>query len=249
MNGVAAAAPDRARRRPSEEIEKKGVVPFLDPLPRFEISQPGNVLRIFERGGRFRRRSASPNPFEDPGRPRGRAEHPRPGHREPHRPGLRQPAEDAPARPDAQLPRHQRPSRRLPLQRLHRLPRHLRQRPLAGPLRPLRRRSATAALSRNPDPTIPKDEPGHPIEHKFTAGDPDQPVHRLPRPPRHQRHEQLPRLHVVGRGDRRRADVPAASRSTRPPRNSSRSHDVQPRRGRRPRASGPTRRSSTASPS
>ena len=36
-------------------------------------------------------------------------------------------------------------------------------------------------------PTRPsrKDEPGHPIEHQFTNGDPDQPVHRLPHPPRH----------------------------------------------------------------
>src|SRR5207248_2191993 len=29
----------------------KGVLPFLDPLERWEISQPGNVLRVFERGG------------------------------------------------------------------------------------------------------------------------------------------------------------------------------------------------------
>ena len=36
-----------------EEIDKKGVVPYLEPLPRFESSQPGNVLRIFEPGGRF----------------------------------------------------------------------------------------------------------------------------------------------------------------------------------------------------
>jgi len=36
---------------PSEyEQQLKGVLPFLDPLPRFEVSQPGNVLRIFERG-------------------------------------------------------------------------------------------------------------------------------------------------------------------------------------------------------
>ena len=31
---------------------------------------------------------------------------------------------------------------------------------------PVRRRSATAGCSCNPDPTIPKDEPGHPIEHR-----------------------------------------------------------------------------------
>jgi hypothetical protein len=36
------------------EMKHRGVIPFLDPLPRFEISQPGNVLRIFERGGEFR---------------------------------------------------------------------------------------------------------------------------------------------------------------------------------------------------
>ena len=42
------------------EIKVKGVVPFLDPLPHFEASQPGNVLRIFERGGGSPPRSASP---------------------------------------------------------------------------------------------------------------------------------------------------------------------------------------------
>jgi hypothetical protein len=35
-----------------DETQKKGVLPFLDPLPRWEISQMGNILRTFERGGR-----------------------------------------------------------------------------------------------------------------------------------------------------------------------------------------------------
>jgi hypothetical protein len=35
-----------------EEMRDKGVLPYLEPLERWEISQPGNVLRIFERGGR-----------------------------------------------------------------------------------------------------------------------------------------------------------------------------------------------------
>ena len=30
------------------------------------MSQPGNVLRIFERGGRFARKSASPNVRKNP---------------------------------------------------------------------------------------------------------------------------------------------------------------------------------------
>jgi hypothetical protein len=55
-----------------EEIQKKGVLPFLDPLPRFENSQPGNILRIFERGGRFRLEIGIPEREEDPGKPRTR---------------------------------------------------------------------------------------------------------------------------------------------------------------------------------
>jgi hypothetical protein len=53
----------------AEEIEKKGVLPYLDPLQRWEISQPGNVLRVFERGGRKRPEVGNPDPDEDPGKP------------------------------------------------------------------------------------------------------------------------------------------------------------------------------------
>src|SRR5437868_6480069 len=35
-----------------EETKQKGILPYIDPLQRWEISQPGNVLRVFERGGR-----------------------------------------------------------------------------------------------------------------------------------------------------------------------------------------------------
>ena len=35
-----------------EEVRAKGIIPELDPLYRWETSQPGNVLRVFERGGR-----------------------------------------------------------------------------------------------------------------------------------------------------------------------------------------------------
>ena len=52
------------------EMRYKGVVPYLDPLPRYEVSQPGNVLRIFERGRRDPQEVGLPNPFEDPGKPR-----------------------------------------------------------------------------------------------------------------------------------------------------------------------------------
>jgi len=52
-----------------EETRAKGVLPFLDPLPRWEITQPGNVLRAFERGGRKRAEVGNPPRDEDPGRP------------------------------------------------------------------------------------------------------------------------------------------------------------------------------------
>ena len=53
----------------AEETRTKGVVPELTPLERWEISQPGNVLRVFERGGSRKSEIGNPNPEEDPGRP------------------------------------------------------------------------------------------------------------------------------------------------------------------------------------
>jgi hypothetical protein len=55
---------------PSQDLTRtKGVLPHLDPLARWEVSQPGNILRVFERGGGERSELGSPNPEEDPGRP------------------------------------------------------------------------------------------------------------------------------------------------------------------------------------
>jgi len=65
-------APQRLRTWPpptTEETKQKGVMPYLDPLERWEISQPGNVLRVFERGGRKKGEVGNPNRDEDPGRP------------------------------------------------------------------------------------------------------------------------------------------------------------------------------------
>lgn len=48
------SAPQTVRTIPqpsAEEMRTKGVLPEITPLERWEISQPGNVLRVFERGG------------------------------------------------------------------------------------------------------------------------------------------------------------------------------------------------------
>ncbi len=55
-----------------EEIRKKGMLPFLEPLIPYQVSQPGNILRIFERGGRFRAETGIPERLEEAGRPRER---------------------------------------------------------------------------------------------------------------------------------------------------------------------------------
>jgi hypothetical protein len=52
-----------------EETRTKGVLPELDPLYRWEISQPGNVLRVFERGGEKKSELGNPNREEAPGKP------------------------------------------------------------------------------------------------------------------------------------------------------------------------------------
>ncbi|MFO0871174.1 MAG: hypothetical protein U0935_19800 [Pirellulales bacterium] len=58
--------------RIGRDMNSRGIVPFLDPLPRFEVSQPGNLLRVFEPGGRFRPEVGIPERLEEPGRPRAR---------------------------------------------------------------------------------------------------------------------------------------------------------------------------------
>jgi hypothetical protein len=55
-----------------EETRKKGILPYLMPLPRWEIMQPGNVLRVFERGGEEKGLPSdigSPSTFELGGKP------------------------------------------------------------------------------------------------------------------------------------------------------------------------------------
>jgi hypothetical protein len=52
-----------------EMTQKHGILPFIDPLPRFALSQPGNILRIFERGGEKQNQLGIPNTAEPPGRP------------------------------------------------------------------------------------------------------------------------------------------------------------------------------------
>ena len=52
-----------------EDTRDRGILPFLDPLPRFNLSNPGNILRIFEKGGRKQLQLGLPSLEEPPGKP------------------------------------------------------------------------------------------------------------------------------------------------------------------------------------
>jgi len=52
-----------------EETRTKGILPYLEPIQRWEVSQPGNVLRSFERGGEKKPEIGIPSLEEEPGKP------------------------------------------------------------------------------------------------------------------------------------------------------------------------------------
>ena len=51
------------------DTQLRGILPFLEPLPRFNLSNPGNILRIFEKGGRPQLSLGQPAREEPPGHP------------------------------------------------------------------------------------------------------------------------------------------------------------------------------------
>lgn len=170
MNGV----PQRLQTIPppsDHEIKTKGVLPYLDPLPRFEISQPGNILRIFERGGRFRPEIGIPEREEESGRPRARLS----------TRGLGTENRTDPVFVSLQRTRlldpttnflgtndHPGDYRSSGCSSCHVVYANDRSPIHSGPYA----KYGNRGLSFNPDPMIPRNEPGHPIAHKFTRAVP-----------------------------------------------------------------------------
>jgi len=155
-----------------EEILLKGVVPFLDPLPRFEITQPGNILRIFERGGKIRPEVGIPDRREEPGRPilsrlsnRGLGTENR---TDPVFVGLQKTRLLDPTLNLLGTNDHPGDYRSSGCTACHMIYANDRSRYTAGPYA----YAGNRGYSRSPDPCIPKNEPGHPIEHRFTRAIP-----------------------------------------------------------------------------
>ncbi|MGC4006705.1 MAG: hypothetical protein QM811_27705 [Pirellulales bacterium] len=172
MNGVSQRMQTVPPPTPAE-MEFKGVVPFLDPLPRFEISQPGNVLRIFERGGRFRPETGIPERLEESGRPRTRLSNRGLGTENRTDPvfiGLTKTRLFDPTLNFMGTNDHPGDFRSSGCTACHVIYANDRSPIHSGPYAVHGNRGMASATSPIADPTIPKNEPGHPIEHRFAKG-------------------------------------------------------------------------------
>ncbi|MCI0460249.1 MAG: hypothetical protein L0Z62_25130 [Gemmataceae bacterium] len=153
------------------EMAKKGVLPYLDPLPRFEQSQPGNILRIFERGGRFRAEIGIPEREEESGRPRARLSVRGLGtenRTDPTMVGVQRTRLFDPTTNFLGTNDHPGDYRSSGCTSCHVIYGNDRSPVHSGPYA----KYGHLGTSFNPDPTIPKDERGHPITHRFTTAIP-----------------------------------------------------------------------------
>jgi len=56
----------------ARDTQVHGILPFIEALPRFNLSNPGNILRVFEKGGEKQLQLGLPTSDEPNGRPRNR---------------------------------------------------------------------------------------------------------------------------------------------------------------------------------
>ena len=157
------------------DIDYKGILPYLDPLPRFEVSQPANILRIFERGGRFRPEIGIPERTEEPGRPRERLSNRGLGtenRTDPVMVGLQKTRLLDPTLNFLGTNDHAGDYRSSGCSACHVIYANDRSEMASGPFAKYGHRGLAASEKDDwvqyIDPTIPKDEPGHPIQHMFT---------------------------------------------------------------------------------
>ncbi|MCH8045290.1 MAG: hypothetical protein IID44_16385 [Planctomycetes bacterium] len=154
-----------------KEMAREGVLPFLDPLPRFEITQTSNTLRIFERGGRFRPEIGIPIINEEPGRPRARLSNRGMGtinRTDPVFIGLQKTRLLDPTLNFLGTNDHAGDYRSSGCTACHVVYANDRSPVHSGPYAKFGNRGRSFSV----DPTIPKNEPGHPIAHKFTLSIP-----------------------------------------------------------------------------
>jgi hypothetical protein len=163
-----------------EDTALRGELPFLMPLPKFENSQPANILRIFERGGKGRvevgvplgfQASGVPGPAPSVGKPEVRLSDRGLGtanRTDPVYIGLQKTRLLDPTLNFFGTNDHAGDYRSSGCTACHVV--------YANDRSPVHSASfakyGNGGNSFSPDPTIPKNEPGHPIEHKFVTAPP-----------------------------------------------------------------------------
>ncbi|MFN4242639.1 MAG: hypothetical protein ACK4PI_05320 [Tepidisphaerales bacterium] len=154
-----------------DDVMRKGHLPYLLPLPRWNITQPGNILRVFERGGRRRPVLGIIDPTEDPGKLEVRLSIRGVGtdvRTDPVFIGLQKTRLLDPTLNLFGTNDHPGDYRASGCSACHVVYANDRSPVHSGPYAPFGNRGRTISK----DPTISKDEPGHPIEHKFTSAVP-----------------------------------------------------------------------------
>jgi len=160
---------------PGPADRARGALPLLFPLPRWEVTQPGEYFRAFERGGllnpSFFPDIGNPNPMDEPGRPdirlsdRGRGTGLRvsPGVINLHKTRLNDPHLSMFGTND-----HPGDYRSSGCSACHLVYANDRDPAHSGPYA----RFGHGGRSASGDPTLPEDEPGHPLRHRLTRAIP-----------------------------------------------------------------------------
>ena len=155
--------------KPTREQEAfKGHLPFLNPLPTWEVTQPGNILRVFERGGRRRLEVGLPDKEEEGGKPdkglspRGLGTNNR---TDPVFLGIQKTRLMDPTLNFLGTNDHAGDYRSAGCTACHVIYANDTSPTAAGPYA----LAGNQGMSQSADKTIPKNQPGHPIKHQFTS--------------------------------------------------------------------------------
>jgi hypothetical protein len=157
----------------TDEVRNKGEVPFLLPFPRWELSQAGNPFRVFERGGRRKLEVGNPDPFEDPGKPDKGLSPRGPGTLNRTDPVVIGAQKTRLVDPILSLPGtndHPGDYRASGCAACHVIYANDRSKSNSGPYSGVE--FGNRGMSKSVDPTIPKNESGHPLKHAFTRSIP-----------------------------------------------------------------------------
>lgn len=155
----------------TDDARKKDALEKLDPLPRWNITQPGNILRVFERGGGKKPELGIPGLFEEPGAPdvklssRGFGTQLR---TDPVFIGLQKTRLLDPTLNFLGTNDHAGDYRSSGCTACHVLYANDRDPSHSGPIAKFGNQGFSASL----DPTIPKNESGHPVRHQLTRAIP-----------------------------------------------------------------------------